>query len=104
MKQSKIQEYRHSGWTFDYDNSTKFIGATHKQGGKQSTCVVGSRYGEGFGNEIVSLMNDSPYYNPNDFLNEVATRVREWGHEIEWAADDDPIESAVTTICRIMDR
>lgn len=32
----RLDEWQTAGWSFDYDPSTRFVGATHKKGGKQS--------------------------------------------------------------------
>ena len=55
---NKLIEYRKNGWVFRYDASTKFIGAYHPNGGKQSICELNNVFGnDDFGFIIENLLN-----------------------------------------------
>jgi hypothetical protein len=53
-----LLDFLQSGWVFSYDPSTRFIGAYHPNGGKQSICEIRSRFdNDNIGNDIVQLIN-----------------------------------------------
>ena len=55
---AKVQEYRDNGWVFKYDPETRFVGAYHPQGGKQSICELRNGFGDdAFGFAIAAHMN-----------------------------------------------
>jgi hypothetical protein len=55
---AKIQEYRDNGWIFRYEPETRFVGAYHPQGGKQSICELRNGYADDvFGLTIAACLN-----------------------------------------------
>ena len=53
-----IRAYRTGGWSFKYEDSTKFIGVNHPRGGKQSVCEISNGLNQNiFGEEIARFLN-----------------------------------------------
>ena len=54
----KVEEYRERGWVFHYDDDTRFVGASHPKGGKQSICELkNSLNNSDFGHAIAKYLN-----------------------------------------------
>lgn len=54
----KVQEYRDNGWIFKYEPETRFVGAYHPQGGKQSICELRNGFADdAFGFAIAAHLN-----------------------------------------------
>jgi len=55
---AKVQEYRDNGWVFEYCDSTRFVGAYHPNGGKQSICELKNNFdNSAFGHAIAKYLN-----------------------------------------------
>ena len=55
---AKVQEYRDGGWIFDYDDATRFVGASHPKGGSQSICELRNSFcNSEFGHAIAKYLN-----------------------------------------------
>ncbi|MCK9386067.1 MAG: hypothetical protein M0Q15_15770 [Nevskia sp.] len=55
---AKVQEYRNNGWVFKYEPETRFVGACHPQGGKQSICELRNGFADDdFGFAIAKYLN-----------------------------------------------
>lgn len=55
---AKVQEYRDNGWVFIYEPKTRFVGASHPHGGKQSICELRSGFADDdFGFAIAKYLN-----------------------------------------------
>lgn len=53
-----IEEYQKNGWVFEYEFGTKFIGAYHPNGGKQSICeLINHIEPDAFGIAIAEFLN-----------------------------------------------
>ena len=53
-----VEEYQKDGWVFKYESGTKFIGAYHPNGGKQSICeLVNHIESNAFGITIAEFLN-----------------------------------------------
>lgn len=58
MSKNIVREFQDDGWVFIYDEDTRFIGAHHKEGGKQSVCEIRHPYqGHDFGRALAYLLN-----------------------------------------------
>lgn len=55
---SVIEKYQDNGWVFKYEPGTKFIGAYHPSGGKQSICELVNHFEpDAFGTAIAEFLN-----------------------------------------------
>ena len=53
-----IKEYKENGWLFTYCPSTKFVGAEHPKGGRQSICELTNGFdNDAFGYFIANSLN-----------------------------------------------
>lgn len=53
-----IKNYQNNGWVFEYEPKTKFIGAYHPSGGKQSICELVNHFeSDAFGTAIAEFLN-----------------------------------------------